>query len=353
MSPYERLPPRAFWRSGVAEQSLTGIADLYRKKFAITPAAKIAAAGSCFAQHISRHLRLHGYSVMDVEPPPPGLTSEMARRFGYTLYSARYGNIYVVRHLLQLLQEAYGHFEPGDWIWERQGRYFDALRPAVEPNGLDSPEEVKLHRKQHLARVRRLFDTAEVFVFTFGLTETWIHAPSGTVYPTAPGTVAGAFDSNLHLFKNFIFDEIYSDFMRVRQLLQSLRPDMRFILTVSPVPLTATASDQHVLSATLYSKSVLRAVAGQLEKEYADIDYFPSYELIASHFSRGRFFEANLRSVNEAGIQTAMDIFLREHGVESAALPGKDQNASDPLVMDADEEDDVVCEQRLLESFAR
>jgi hypothetical protein len=351
MSPYERLPPRAFWRSGVAEQTPTGSADLYRKKFALAAGAKIATAGSCFAQHISRHLRHHGYRVIDVEPAPRALSPEVARRFGYGLYSARYGNIYAVRQLLQLLQEACGQFEPGDWIWGRKGRYFDALRPTVEPNGLDSVDEVKAHRERHLAQVRKLFCLADVFVFTFGLTEGWIHIPSGTVYPVAPGVVAGEFDPNIHRFKNFTFGEIYSDFMHVRALLHEFKPDMRFIITVSPVPLTATASDQHVLTATIYSKSVLRAVAGQLENECADIDYFPSYELIASHFSRGRFYAPNLRSVNEDGVSTVMDVFLREHGVERAR-PDQHPGTSSP-VTDADEEDEVVCEERLLEAFAR
>ena len=39
-------------------------------------------------------------------------------------------------------------------------------------------------------------------------------------------------------------------------------PKLRILLTVSPVPLTATAGDDHVLLATTYSKSVLRAGRG-------------------------------------------------------------------------------------------
>ncbi|WP_428660504.1 GSCFA domain-containing protein [Reyranella sp.] len=50
------------------------------------------------------------------------------------------------------------------------------------------------------------------------------------------------------------------------------RPGVRFLLTVSPVPLKASASQNHVLAATTYSKSVLRAVAGQLADTYDDVD---------------------------------------------------------------------------------
>ena len=40
-----------------------------------------------------------------------------------------------------------------------------------------------------------------------------------------------------------------------------MNPKARLVLTVSPVPLAATASGSHVLPATIYSKSVLRAAA--------------------------------------------------------------------------------------------
>jgi hypothetical protein len=76
---------------------------LYKKKFDIARTDWIATAGSCFAQHIARHLRSAEFSVLDVEPPPPGMTEETARAFGYNLFSARYGNICTTRQLRQLL----------------------------------------------------------------------------------------------------------------------------------------------------------------------------------------------------------------------------------------------------------
>jgi hypothetical protein len=151
-------------------------------------------------------------------------------------------------------------------------------------------------------------------VFTFGLTEGWVHRESGTAYPTAPGTIAGSFDADVYAFKNFTSAEILEDFIKFRALVKEHNPNLRFILTVSPVPLTATASDDHVLVATTYSKSVLRAVAGELYSQFSDVDYFPSYEMIASPFSRAAFYEANLRSVSEEGVEAVMRVFFQEHG---------------------------------------
>jgi hypothetical protein len=358
-SPYTGRAPRSFWRTGVADQHPITIEDLYVKKFAITAVDRIATAGSCFAQHIAIHLRRNGYTVIDAEPAPPGLDEEAARDFGFGIFSARYGNIYCVRQLLQLAREVYGEFSPQDIVWEKQGRFYDALRPSVEPQGHATPELVHLHRRFHLDRVRHVFETCSVFVFTFGLTEAWLHGPSGTVYPTAPGTIAGTWNPDLHVFTNFTFAEIHADFLAFRDLIRARNPAVKFLLTVSPVPLTATAGSDHVLCATTYSKSVLRAVAGELCMDHPDIDYFPSYEMIATPFSRGFFFESNLRSVNSGGVAQVMRVFFSQHGAaaeESRTGPGSvrshPRRGSPGMPNRRRSREEVVCDDALLEAFA-
>ena len=217
-SPYTGLPSRAFWKTGVSEQNPLTIKNLYRRKFEIGFEEKIVTAGSCFAQHIANKFTAHGYHVVNAEPPPEGLDVETAKRFGYGIYSARYGNIYTARQLLQLTGESLGLLKPQNSVWEKDGRFFDALRPSVEPEGLDSSEEVSLHRQRHLTAVRRMLLGMNLFVFTFGLTEAWVDKRDGTVFPTAPGTIAGTFDSNFFEFKNFTFTEVMNDFLRFRQL---------------------------------------------------------------------------------------------------------------------------------------
>ena len=365
-SPYEELPPERFWRTGVAQHTPETIKGLYRRRFAISKRDAIGTAGSCFAQHIANHLRQHGANLLDAEPPPPGLSDETMRRFGFGMFSARYGNIYTARQLLQLLLEAFGHREPGDIVWTRSGRHYDALRPGIEPEGHARTEDVMEHRAEHLAKVRQLFETMDVFIFTFGLTEAWQHRTSGTVYPTAPGTIAGTFAAEVYEFHNFGFSDTIEDFRTVRRFLKDINPDMRFLVTVSPVPLTATASSEHVLAATTYSKSVLRAVCGQLYQECPDLDYFPSYELIATPFSRASFFEPNLRSVTAAGVQRVMEVFFSEHvelaGArrEKIGTPSANEITGGRLrprrarrLAESRHEADVVCEEVMLDAFGR
>lgn len=321
-NPYENLPKKAFWRSGVTESSPFSLDGIYTKKWPLDPSWNIATAGSCFAQHISRNLKMNDFNVLDMEPPPPGLPHNLHKKYGFSMYSCRFGNIYTVHQLLQLAKEASGDFDPVDIIWEKNGRYFDALRPAIEPDGLESIDELMAHRKNHLNRVLKMLQTMDLFVFTLGLTEAWVHRESGTVYPTAPGTIAGSFDENIYMFKNFQVQEIICAFTEFQEILVKLRPDgklPKILLTVSPVPLTATASGKHVLFATTYSKAILRAVTGQLSDENSHIDYFPSFEIITNQGAHGSFYENNLRGVRQDGVDAVMRSFFSEHCGEKRA----------------------------------
>lgn len=125
-NPYSDLPKSAFWKTGVTQENPYAIEGIYKKKFNSTANTRIATAGSCFAQHISRYLKKSGYNVLDVEPPPPGLQESLHQKFGYSMYSARYGNIYTVRQLLQLAKEVNGEWTPQNFIWEKNGKYYDA-----------------------------------------------------------------------------------------------------------------------------------------------------------------------------------------------------------------------------------
>jgi len=69
-NPYSDLGSNKFWKTGVAEESPFFLRDIYNKKYSISQVERIATAGSCFAQHISRYLRDNQFNLLDVEPPP-------------------------------------------------------------------------------------------------------------------------------------------------------------------------------------------------------------------------------------------------------------------------------------------
>jgi len=355
MHPYKSLDSRFFWSSAVAQCNMFDIVHLWDPKFRIRKGTKVSTYGSCFAQHIGNALSHRGFNWMITEPAPPGLSEINAKKFNYNVFSSRTGNIYTVSLLNQWIDWAAGDAAVPDEIWEKEGRFYDPFRPNIEPKGFSSEEELKLSREMAIDAFKRSITDASVFVFTLGLTESWINKTHGYEYPMCPGTIAGKFDPEKHEFLNQDFFYIEKTLRKAIHRMRMLNPTLKFILTVSPVPLTATMSGNHVLIATMESKSILRSVASTLKNKARFIDYFPSYEIINSTPYRGVFFEPNLRGVNKKGVNHVMDIFFNCLSNKFPELDYSEQknkrleeSTKNSLNLSAD---DVVCEEELLGAF--
>jgi len=311
--PYKNLPDKAFWRRSVAQPDASDIDPVGALDLRITPDMRVATAGSCFAQHIARHLKKSGYNYFVAEKAHDLVPEVTAEAHGYGLYSARYGNIYTTRQLRQLVDRAYNRFQPHEDVWiEPDGRVLDPFRPSVQPGGFASEFEMRADRSWHLGCVRQMFEALDVFVFTLGLTECWASTVDGAVFPICPGVDGGVFDPARHRFHNLSVQEVVDDMTAVIRALKSVNPTAQVLLTVSPVPLAATAEPgAHVLTATTYSKAVLRAAAGMLSNGDPAVHYFPSYEIITSNASRGRYYSDDLRNVTEAGVNHVMRLVLK------------------------------------------
>jgi hypothetical protein len=308
LHPYKDLPPSSFWnRSFQGDPSQFD--PVNQVPFRIGTGDKVATAGSCFAQHISARLKSADRGFLITEPGPE------ARNFG--VFSARYGNIYTARQLAQLLDRAFGRMDIKNAIWEMpSGRFADAFRPQIEPDGFESEEAVLADRDLHLAAVRAMFEQANVFIFTLGLTEGWRSLDTGAVYPLAPGVVAGGERAIAGCaFVNFTTEEVQADLAAFIKHLRQINPEVKIILTVSPVPLAATYEPQHVLLSSTYSKSVLRAAAETTARTQSDVFYFPSYEVITGSYNRGAYYDETLRNVTPQGVDHVMKLFFR-HMVE-------------------------------------
>lgn len=130
-------------------------------------------------------------------------------------------------------------------------------------------------------------------------------------FPLCPGVEGGTFDPDKYEFYNQTAGDVTSDLTEFRNALQTVNPRAQIILTVSPVPLVATAEQgAHVLSATTYSKSVLRVAAEAMRQLFENVHYFPSYEVVTGAFNRGAYFAPDLRNVLEEGVGHVMRLFL-------------------------------------------
>ncbi len=310
--PYRDLPDYHFWKKAISERPPREVDPVISVPYRIQKMDRIVTAGSCFAQHVARYLRNAGLNFLVTETAHPITPPDLAEQYGYDLFSARYGNIYTARQLLQLFQRAYGQFTPTEDYWqEADGRYTDPFRPRIQEDRFQTLVEYRADRQHHFACVRRAFEELDIFVFTLGLTECWVAREDGAAYPICPGTGGGEFDPAKYEFVNFDVPAVTSDLEQFIALLHSVNPRARTILTVSPVPLVATAEHRHVLVATTYSKSVLRVAAETVAQNCSDVTYFPSYEIVTGSFSRGAYFAEDGRTILESGVAHVMQVFMR------------------------------------------
>jgi hypothetical protein len=349
--PYQGLPDYRYWQQAVSDAAPSEVDPVVQVPFKVTPEQRVATAGSCFARHISRHLRSRGFNFIQLEKPDPAGEAQQVDED----FSARFGNIYTSRQLLQLFDRAAGTFVPDESVWQMpDGRYCDPFRPRIEPGGCASPEEVVQATQRHLRAVHEMFRTLDVFVFTLGLTECWSSSADGAVYPLPPGVAGGRFDAGKYSFHNFGVSDVLGDLRQFMDRLLSLNPAARVILTVSPVPLVATGEDRHVLVSTTYSKSVLRVAADELARAYPNVMYFPAYEVITGQHVGNQYYAADRREVDPRGVRRVMALFERhvmhgaEGGAETTEADAREDEDFERGLQRAQDYFDAQCEEELL-----
>jgi hypothetical protein len=354
MHPYSNLPNQCFWNRFVAPTPWRDLPLNDEPKFRLRKSDKIATAGSCFAQHISRYLRNAGHTPYIAENAHPLVVELGGNTDSYQTFSARYGNIYTTRQAWELFQQAFGLIPVVDDYVEKEGRIYDLMRPNAVPGGFANLKEARADRIYHLQCVKEMFQTTDAFVFTLGLTECWFNADAGHTYSSCPGTVHGEFIPGTHIFQNLTFAQVAADLDALLQSLLNVNAAIKLILTVSPVPLVATNTNKNVLVASSYSKSVLRAVCGEIEMRYANVQYFPSYEIISHPASFGQYLDSDLRGVVERGVSHVMDVFLstifdtHSHSQSDAGVPAA--HTMDEVAQKTASFLEVECEEILNEA---
>lgn len=356
--PYIGLPKHQFWKKEPAIGDASLFDPIAEVPFKITKNDPVVTAGSCFAQHVARHLKMNGFNHLITEKPHPLFEDDIAQKHNFGMFSARYGNVYTPRQLKQLCLRAYAEFRPIQDVWQTaSGAFIDPFRPQIQPGGYVSVDELQTDRNVHFQAIRSALETMSTFVFTLGLTECWLDPRDGAVFPIAPGVAGGSYDPTTVEFRNFSLPETIDDLFFAIDFVRRVNPNVQIILTVSPVPLNATYEDKHVWTSTVWSKAVLRLAAEEASKKYENCCYFPSYEIITSPYARGRYFGSDCREVTEEGVNAVMSIFIKHFcnqepvdEASKAVLPTDDVIAKDVRDHIAEMEDNIriLCDEEAI-----
>src|SRR6188474_2512593 len=185
----------------------------------------IVAFGSCFAANIGRYLANLGFDVV----------------------TQREGAAYV-QQIQDGLVNVYAICQQFEWAWENRVPQVELWHGwKAEEYGYD--EEVRLATKE-------LFDAADVFILTFGLSEIWYDEPTGEVFWRA--VPIERFDPSRHKFRVATFAETLDRMRKTYALIRKHRPAARIVFTLSPVGLAATFRPVSCITANATSKALLR-----------------------------------------------------------------------------------------------
>lgn len=239
----------------------------------------VFAIGSCFAREIEQHLFEQGARVLS-------LTHEAILDSAFRDADGR-GRI------------SYFHRYTPQAIWQDMARAFDAIPEWDEAASLlfrcgrnvydfdlawtdssDLSAKATLARRRGAAERAKGLRDASCVIITLGLIEAWLHRPTGLwcnqVHPRVLSRASGDFE-----FRLTSYEETLEHLEAMHSLLRIHgRADVQLVVTVSPVPLQTTFTDQDIVEANTESKAVLRAAAAAFVRRHANVHYFPSYEMV-------------------------------------------------------------------------
>ncbi|POR54378.1 GSCFA domain-containing protein [Bosea psychrotolerans] len=313
------------WTSGKAERMAktrltTGdfIQIEHKPKFQIDPSWPIFTMGSCFAREVENVLMMRGLSLVTRGHGVPaehfetwdattgrggGAAGGELSRGALNKYSVR-----SMTHELKrvLLDESY----PDDGLIElAPDQWFD---PHASGLRLLDRETAFANRKR-LSAATATIKQARICFFTLGLTETWLDAQTGLAMNAHPGPAWLARMPERFRFIDYGYEATLADMLQIIAMIREhCHPEMRFVVTVSPVPLGATFKDADVIVANSGSKSVLRAVAEELFRRFDYVDYFPSYEIVLNS-PRALAFQEDQLHVARDMVSCVMSHFERSY----------------------------------------
>jgi hypothetical protein len=265
----------------------------------ITPETPIGSAGSCFALRIAERLQSQGFNYVVSEP-------NLNKASGFHMSCARWGTIFNVPSFRQLVERAFGLRAMPKVIWTELGEANPQIcDPFREDVRFDSIEDYERDIPIHTAAIRAALTKCKVFVMTLGMNEVWYLKAGNLALARSNHSISGA------LVKKRVLtvEENLYELQRMLDIWRAHNPDLKIIVSTSPVPLSATfrANDYHVIAANCHSKSTLRLVAEAFAERNRDVYYFPAYETVL--YGSKNAWEEDQRHVSNEAVGNVMALF--------------------------------------------
>ena len=286
--------------------------------FLLKPGQSVFTIGSCFARHIDSQLDALGFDV-----PVLNFQKEMRDKTDVNLAEVvnKYnpGSIYQEIRWAKDILDRDGKAVPQDfeqfYLHTGKDRVMDLQRLHTDRGGY-SRETADMLRHAFFDLYAKLFE-CDACIITLGLTEAWYDNETESYIEFNAALKRHASPGRFEL-RRMGLTECHDYVRRTVELISAVRDDMKIVLTTSPVPFSRTFSGDDAIIANMQSKATLRAIAGEVAHEYANVDYFPSFESVMLT-KQPYVWDDDLIHVNPTFVSKVMIRFARNY-TETGAL---------------------------------
>ena len=227
--------------------------------------------GSCFAREIERVLAALGVNVLTLrfaepESVKPDFPNSLLNQY----------NVGTMAH--SIIRSFENKRLPESSIIAKEDKFQDIMLPGASGN--PNTWERTIARRQEIDDLYSLLPRSNLIVLTLGLVEAWYDNEEQIYLNAMPYWFHAVKHPKRYSFHRLNVAESKRILGAALNLLNER--GIKVLLTVSPVPMGNTFVREDCVVANEYSKSVLRVVAGELAEDFANVDYFPSYEIVRS-----------------------------------------------------------------------
>ncbi len=263
--------------SDLIEQSIA--ADLHGVDRFLTKDSRVFTMGSCFARNVAISLCKAGYfcKYFDIAEH---INTTFANKLFVQWLEGDNSNTQVINRFVELL-----------------------------PNNWDRDKLLK-----ELSEI-------DVYIITLGVAPAFFDAITGEfILPKRTALNSRAL-AEQYVYKNTSVEENVNNVLTLINFVRKLSPKVKIIVTVSPVPMTASFEHESCVVADCLSKSTMRIVADEVvnKKGLGDIYYWPSFEIFRWAGSNSSDFfgvdDGNSIHVSEDKVSLTIDSFIKTFSV--------------------------------------
>ncbi|WP_209329284.1 GSCFA domain-containing protein [Lunatimonas salinarum] len=243
----------------------------------LTYESEVLSLGSCFANMLGERLSKGKFKVL-------------ANPFGI---------IYNPLSLLKLLSGCLlGQPLDLKGVLNHESRFFHyQLHSSFSADSSEVLQQQFLEQSKQVAE--QLIRCSHIF-FTWGTSHVYALKDTGSVVANCHKQPAALFARHL-----LGLDEMEAAFREFQGLLLQINPNVRMVVTVSPVRHIKDGIPENQLS-----KSILRVFSHQLQTSYRFVDYFPSYEWMMDDLRDYRFYKNDMIHPSEVAEEYIWSQFL-------------------------------------------